>query len=425
MASEFSRRLVPAGADRGAPGRDLALEGLRGLCAFSVFYGHATSPIPCLDPVYSPPAALWWLDMGSVAVLVFFVLSGYVIGLTVKETFSGREARAYLGRRLLRLVPVNTAAVLIAWALAPRNPPAMILGNLAFLENINPYLFGWRIEIIPNNPVLWTLNFEMAYYLAFLAVWSAGPRLRTLLLALVAGYLGALVWASFPRFLSCYAGGGFYWFGGLAVAWLAPRDSETGTWPSALLAAAVIWPIAPLWHLLPPLPVHDLYVPPLMPQRLDILPVAAWLVLAVAGRGRRWQRWLAPLSLGLISLALFVRFRSGDFGDIGRPSFVGYAAAIGLAWLLVGWAPRPIVLARLAPLGSISYGLYAVSLALQFGILKVRLLPEGTAGSYALRLAVLVVVAFGTAWLLESKLQPVIRGWFRRPGPAGARPQRA
>jgi peptidoglycan/LPS O-acetylase OafA/YrhL len=425
MAPLLSRRLAPPGPDRGPRGRDLALEGLRGLSAFTVFYGHATSPIPCLDPVYSPPVVLWWLDMGSVAVLIFFVLSGYVIGLTVAAPFSSPEARAYLGRRLLRLVPVNTAAVLIAWALVPRNPAGMILGNLAFLENQHPYFFGWRVEIIPNNPSLWTLNFEMFYYLAFLAVWRLCPRFRTLLLVLVAGSAAALASPAFPRFLSCYASGGLYWFAGLAIVWLAPRDAEQGSWPSALIVAAVIWPIAPLWHLLPGLHLPDLAVPPLALQRLDILPVSVWLVLAVTGRARRWQRWLAVVSLGLPSLALAVRFHQGDFGDLGRNAFLAYAAAVGLAWLLIKWAPRPTLLVRLAPLGLVSYGLYAVSFAIQFGILRLRLLPEGTAGSYGLRLAVLVVLSFGIAWLLEVKLQPVLRRWFRHPGSAGARPQRA
>jgi peptidoglycan/LPS O-acetylase OafA/YrhL len=425
MAGPTDNRLVPPGPERGTAGRDLALEGLRGLCALSVFYGHATSPIPCLDPVYSPPEQFWWLDMGSVAVLIFFVLSGYVIGLTVKRSFSVPEARGYLGRRLLRLVPVNTAAVLISWALAPRTPAGTVLGNLGFLENYNPYLFGWRVPVMANNPSLWTLNFEMFYYLSFLAVWRFAPRAGPLFCVLAVAMAGAVVIPGFPQIISCYASGGLYWFAGLAIAWRAPRDTGHGNWPSALLVAAIMWPLAPFWKLSAGWHLHDLSIFTLSVRRLDILPVTVWLILAITGRARRWHRWLAAFSLTAASLALIARFATADFGDIGRNAFVAYAVAVGLAWVLAGWKPEPTFLARLAPVGLLSYGLYAFSLALQFGILGQPNLPRGTAWSYSLRFALLAALSFGIAWMVEIRMQPVLRRWFMGPRPAGGPPQRA
>src|SRR6202041_1534829 len=115
--------------------RNLALEGLRGICACLVLYAHMTIPSPRLDPAYAPSARFWWFNLGAVAVLFFFVLSGYVIGLTVREPFSGMRAKAYLGRRLLRLVPVSTAAVLLSLAMFPQAALGTVLGNLLFLQN--------------------------------------------------------------------------------------------------------------------------------------------------------------------------------------------------------------------------------------------------------------------------------------------------
>jgi peptidoglycan/LPS O-acetylase OafA/YrhL len=425
MAEFYSSRMQPTGAGRPPAGRDIALEGLRGLCALSVFYGHATAPIPCLDPAYSPPAQFWWLDMGSVAVLIFFVLSGYVIGLTVKASFSAAAARGYLGRRLLRLAPVNAAAVLISWALAPRVPAGTVLGNLAFLENSNPYFFGWRVPVLPNNLSLWTLNFEAFYYVLFLGIWRLAPRAGWLFGSLALAAVAAAALPGFPQVISCYASGGLYWFAGLSIAWLAPPDPGQGNWPSALLMAAVAWPLAPFRHLFSAWQIHDLSNPTLALMRLDVLPVAVWLLLALTGRARKWHMRLAVFSLALATLALARRFAAADFGDAGRNAFVADAIAVGLAWVLVKWKPEPTVLARLAPVGLVSFGLYAVSLALQFGILGQPLLPRGTAWSYSLRLALLILLSLGIAWMLERRFQPVLRRWLMGPGPSGGPPRRA
>lgn len=96
-----------------APQRDLPLEGLRGLCAAAVLYAHMFGPAATLDPRWAPPRQTWWFNLGYAAVLMFFVLSGYVIGLTTSRPASPVEIRRYLQRRALRLVPVSTVAVLL------------------------------------------------------------------------------------------------------------------------------------------------------------------------------------------------------------------------------------------------------------------------------------------------------------------------
>src|SRR5580698_2387340 len=151
----FARRLAPPVAP-GREARDLALEGLRGVCACLVLYAHMTFPNTRLDPDYAPSARFWWFNLGIVAVLFFFVLSGYVIGLTTRSPFSGTAARGYLGRRLLRLAPVNTAAVLLSWAFIPHVEHVTVLGNLGFLQNFKPYPLGAYVDVMPDNLNLWS-----------------------------------------------------------------------------------------------------------------------------------------------------------------------------------------------------------------------------------------------------------------------------
>jgi peptidoglycan/LPS O-acetylase OafA/YrhL len=361
-----------------------------------------------LDPAYVPSRLFWWFNLGSVAVLFFFVLSGYVIGLSTRSPFSAHEARSYAARRLLRLAPVNTAAVLLSWFLLPQVALGTTLGNLCFLQNFKPYLSGFSVDVMPDNLNLWSLNFEALYYIAFMAIWLLAPRIGwvVFLLALASA---SVVLPGDHMLASCYALGALYWVAGLAVAWLAPRRGSTGNWPSAMLAVVVTWPLAPLQRLLQLAHVPDLVAPLPLPSyhRLDILPALVWLLLAVTGRSPLWQRRLTLLCLTWASAAVVRSLYSRDAAEPG--AMVCYSALLAFAWAAGRWEPRASGLSRLAPLGAISYGIYAVAFPIQWGVYKARWLPVGDALTYTVRAAVLVGTTLGLAWLLERKVQPAIR----------------
>lgn len=394
----------------------MALEGLRGICACLVLYAHTTMPMLRLDPAYVPSRLFWWFNLGSVAVLFFFLLSGYVIGLTTRSPFSGREARAYAGRRLLRLVPVNTAAVLLSWFLLPQVMIGTTLGNLCFLQNFKPYLSGLSVEVMPDNLNLWSLNFEALYYVAFVVIWWLTPRSGWVVL-FVAMVAAALALPGDHTLVSCYALGALYWLAGLAVAWLAPRKGSPGNWPSAMLAIVVTWPLAPLQHLLVLAHVPDTIAPLPLPSlhRLDILPALVWLLLAVTGRSPLWQKRLTVLCLTWASVALVRSLLARDAAEPG--AMLCYSAMLGLAWAVGRWEPLASGLARLAPVGAISYGIYAVAFPIQWGVYKTGWMPMGDALTYTVRAAVLVGTTLGLAWLLERKLQPAVRRAFTQREP--------
>jgi peptidoglycan/LPS O-acetylase OafA/YrhL len=391
------------------PGRDLALEGMRGICACLVLYGHATIPQTRLDPDFSPSPRFWWFNLGHVAVLFFFVLSGYVIGLTVRSPFSGAEARRYLGRRVMRLVPINTAAVLLSWIFIPQVALVTVFGNLAFLQNFHPYPFGLYFDVMPNDLNLWSLNFEAFYYVAFLVIWYLAPRCGPVLAVAALATLAAAFIPGDHVLAAGYIFGALYWFGGLAVAWLAPVEGRPGNWPSALLTLLVMFPLAPFQHLLFALHVPDPIAPLPVPSfhRLDLLAASLWALLAITGRSPLWQRRLGLFCLAIASAALIRSIFSHDGTDTG--ALVCYGAALAVAWVRMGWRPIPSALAKLAPLGAISFGVYAVGFPLQFALLKAQWLPAGSIWTYAARVVLLVALTFGVGWILERKLQPALR----------------
>lgn len=406
-------RELRAPAARGERAHDPALDGLRGLCAYLVLYAHAFTPEPALDPIYAPSPVFWWFDLGTAAVLIFFVLSGYVIGVSTGGEATPAAVKGYLGRRAWRLIPINTCAVLLSWALWHRQSIRAVFGNLVFLENWAPYPILGEWPLLRNNQSLWTLNFEVVYYLAFILVWRFAPSLRLML-----GIAGGLVilgaaGQTMPVVFSAYAAGAFFWFAGLAVAWhLPPSPALPGgerrtNWLAACAGVHVVWMLAPLRTLFDAFHWHSpSFSAAVSPQRFDFLLAATWLLLAVTGRAPGLHRRLGAICLTLASAAWLARWAGGQ-----RQPF---DVATGLA-LIAGWwlLPRTFSLAamrRLAALGGISFAVYAIGLPCQFSLRLALPSFAGSEATFALRVIVLFALVTGTAWLLERRFCP----WLKR-----------
>jgi len=401
----LARLRPPAGAAAGQ--RDLALEALRGICAGLVFYAHVFFPAPALDPVYAPSARFWWFNLGGVAVLMFFVMSGYAIGLSVRTPFSTAGARHYLGRRALRLLPVGTAAVLLAWLLRPETDGHTVMGNLLFLQNDFPYpVVGWSFPTLLNNAALWTLNFEALYYLVFLLVWWLAPSIPLLAGSLALLIFGPSLGIPVPDMVTHHACGAIYWMAGLGLAWLtgSPGDQERlrTPWPSALLGAYALWTIGGLRAVLLTADSSSLlWLSIVSPHRLDFLPAALWCVLAVTGRAPRLRGIMAGACLAWGWFGVVFSWSTNQWGENHWLGAAALLAATGLA----GWAPGLGALRRLAPLGTVSFGIYAFASPLQIALCG--LLPgfSGSPFTFAVRLTIVAGGTLALAWLFDRRLQ--------------------
>jgi peptidoglycan/LPS O-acetylase OafA/YrhL len=110
------------------------------------------------------------------AVIFFFFISGFSIALSIKDgqlPADWQRARIYLIRRINRIVPLYFMAIAFTLLLGifsgkfgaiPQYSAGNLIGNLLFLQCSDSYKGNWFSPYGGNGP-LWSLSFEMTYYM--------------------------------------------------------------------------------------------------------------------------------------------------------------------------------------------------------------------------------------------------------------------
>ncbi|MFF0243884.1 acyltransferase family protein [Streptosporangium sandarakinum] len=162
-------------------GRRMAwLDALRGLAALFVVFEHALQPL--LPEARTPVKAVF--EPGWYGVTVFFLVSGYIVPASLERR---GDVRAFWISRFFRLYPplvVCAVGVLLLSAAGwdglhiwwGSRPVSLTAGHLMMLQNL---------LAMPNLVnVLWTLSYEMAFYLLLTAMFSLGLHRRSIAYAL-------------------------------------------------------------------------------------------------------------------------------------------------------------------------------------------------------------------------------------------------
>jgi peptidoglycan/LPS O-acetylase OafA/YrhL len=215
------------------------LDALRGIAALFVVFDHLSTHV--LQSVRGEVYQV--IDPGLFGVFVFFLVSGYIVPASLERKGS---VRTFWVSRLFRLFPLFIVAVAAVFVLhgtgltglrdTNAHPTQYVLAHLFMLSDL---LGG--VNIIN---VLWTLSYEMVFYLLLTALFTVGIHKRSgwYALALAAGAL--LLGGVLPRMLvdrSAFGGtrtalvADIAVMGGLAFAVAGHRFSRT---LGALLAGA-------------------------------------------------------------------------------------------------------------------------------------------------------------------------------------------
>ncbi|HXS06063.1 MAG TPA: acyltransferase [Rhizomicrobium sp.] len=210
---------------------------MRFTAALVVFLGH-------LAGRRFTAGLLWpvshFMDM---AVIIFFVLSGYVIAY-VTDTHE-RTLEAYAANRIARVLSVALPALAITcvldmagrtlhpdyysavWGFSADRPWLQYLSGLTFTNEL-----WWNHINVGSMLPYWSLAYEVWYYAIFAAFWYLrGPAryLIAIAFALIAG----------PKILTLFP----IWIGGFAVYHLCRKPVMPRSWAIALFSITLLVPL--------------------------------------------------------------------------------------------------------------------------------------------------------------------------------------
>jgi len=196
------------------------LTSLRGFAAVWVMFSHVTVMF----------AAEWggwsWrvLRSGYMGVDVFFVLSGFILGV-VYQTLTPAGVPRFFLRRALRLYPLNLAVLLAIGVLSATVLPMGAWTDWRLLPVFALMVEGYASQPIPAwNPVTWSVGIELACYLCFPLAMFGIRRLPTIAVAVAVVALLALAWWAEGFCL------------GWPVGWRGLVRGMVGFWPGVMLA---------------------------------------------------------------------------------------------------------------------------------------------------------------------------------------------
>lgn len=393
---------------------DKKLEGLRGLCAIVVALTHLVT-FNFFGAIHIPLYSLFFnVQFAREAVLIFFVISGYVIGVNhINAPFNYVNTIDYLKRRIIRLYPIYLIALiisivpgykLITWP--------QLWGHLVFIQDF------W-VKVVPSNVVLWSLSYEFAYYLAFLGLWCLHKQLRYLYPLLIIGMISYLFTGSSYTLLKSALTGWVFWLAGLYISSLdiKKRENKTDKQPIIsffliLLATCSMGTGALLLRILHIDIDHQKHV---ILDDIVYLPVCALIAITITRREYKLIKALKVLAFALPALPILSVFYFKH--DLFSETSWIYGSSFFLLSLMLLWLKNSVYsFEKLNHFGAISYAIYVFHFPIGF------FLSHYFSG-YLSGLPFLLIgtvcwlsLTYGLSYLAEIRLQPYIKGFLlKRP----------
>ncbi|TWT67985.1 acyltransferase family protein [Crateriforma conspicua] len=148
--------------------RIVELDALRAFAAINLVMFHFTHVYDVKFGYVQPLG--WQWPFGAYGTAMFFILSGFVNSMSLMRR---RQPADFVAARLIRIVPmflIVIVANLAVMTLPPLNESTVSTGQFFANLTLIPRVFGY--ECI--DPVMWTLQVEMLFYLLLVAMFTSG-----------------------------------------------------------------------------------------------------------------------------------------------------------------------------------------------------------------------------------------------------------
>ena len=183
------------------------LDSLRALAAIIVVIGH----IEILKPLKSSNTFLSHLPDGHLGVILFFVISGFLISYLLfeeKKEFGTIHLKQFYMRRILRIWPLYYLTLLLSWLFFTASYDT--LGSI-FTWTIFPNVAHAIGESWPNSPQVWSIGVEEQFYLfwPFLILYMRKKWISIALISFVLLYDFA---PHILGYVKLYLGGNDNWY---------------------------------------------------------------------------------------------------------------------------------------------------------------------------------------------------------------------
>lgn len=213
------------------------LEALRGVVALYVFFHHAK--------LVENSGFGRLMYFGQEAVIIFFILSGFVISYSSGRRLVG--VGEYLFLRVRRIYPIFLVALILAYLSAsvrsggpvPVNFESLF-GNFLMLQDVGSLKNGVWFDTYYGNSPLWSLSYEWWFYMAYVPVAMSGWFLVSVqfYVVLFVSVVGFLLFQWNPQAPFLYSSYFIIWWMGVSMA---REYSDSGEISFRVQAKAIFW----------------------------------------------------------------------------------------------------------------------------------------------------------------------------------------
>ncbi len=309
---------------------------------------------------------------GQEAVILFFLLSGFVIYLSVHK-IPNLKFGIYFKKRFRRIYPIVIFSFILSILINFLNQNSVslydlrdLLGNLLMLQDIDNKPGNWFSPFLGNLP-LWSLSYEWIFYMIFFPIYNIFPEKNRIYLVLLISTTAWMTYLFFPNHISLVLSYFIIWWSGLECAVVFVREKK--------------FTIKNIKHVLTSLFIMLLE---------SFIPV----IKAISNGFAEYNHTANQILFPIVTFRHFL--------------FAFFAVSFGLLWWKLNLILFDKLIGSFYKIAPISYGIYILHFPI-FALLNIDYLSNNLFCIISIKTFILISLSY----LLEIKIQPIINNFIK------------